>query len=351
MIKKLRSKRGFTLVEVMVAFVIFAIMAAMVSAILQQTLLAKQENTDLQAEIANQENVYYRSKQVKTGEYDASDRHTVTLDFVDKNGASIQTIPLDYSIGDPNPDDADNQITLNYIQGDLDYKTEPNAAPGNDKPSNSGDEGGSVHSRLISNIYGSSDISNISMYMVKAPDDESNGKNRYYVSLQVNASALMSDFYKSFAKINFDLPSGITVVGCGKITSKKTASTEKPYDFSLLTSPKAGYEVTTPTKGTFRIASTVHKDDGSGCILAPGFGEFGVYLDLSSPLDSYMNNDTANSVDLNKLFGYSDDLKTSNKNTSNYYVFKPYQGKTYDSEGNVLDENGIYPNVFAGSQK
>lgn len=351
MLKKLRSRRGFTIVEVMVAFVIFAIMAAMVSAILQQTMLAKQENTDLEDEIKNQENVYYRSKQVKNGEYDSSDQHTVTMDFVDKTGNSVVTIPLDYSIGDPNPDDADNQITLNYIQGDLNYSTEPNKA-NPENPGNTGEDGGSVHSRLNSYIYGSSDISSISMYMVKAPDSESSGKNRYYISLQVNASALMTDFYKSFAKINFDLPSGVSVVSCGKISSKKTASTEKPYEFSLLTSPKAGYEVTTPTRGTLRIASTVHKDDGSGCILSTSFGEFGIYVDLSKQLDaSYMNGDSANSVDLNKLFGYSDDAKTSNKNSNNYYVFTPYVGKTYDSKGNVIDENGTFPNVFAGSQK
>ena len=54
MLKKLRSRRGFTIVEVMVAFVIFAIMAGMVGTILSTTMRAKQENIDVEVEIADQ---------------------------------------------------------------------------------------------------------------------------------------------------------------------------------------------------------------------------------------------------------------------------------------------------------
>lgn len=349
MLKKFRSKRGFTIVEVMVAFVIFAIMAAMVSTILQQTLLAKQDNTDLEEEITVQENTYYRSKQVKNGEYDSSDNHSMTLDFVDKTGASVSTIPLNFSIGDPNAEDADNEITLNYIQGDLDYSVKPKSDP---KPSNpTGENGGSVQSRLSSSIYGSSDISYISLYMVKAPEERSDGKNRYFVAMQTGASAYLSDFYKSYAVINITFPSGISVLGTGKVSAKKTASTDNPYEFNALTSAKAGYEVTIPNKNTIRVASTIHADDSAGSIMDPSFGEFGFYVDLSTTLDSYKNNDAGDTYDLNKLFGYSDDAKTSNKNEYNYYEFTPYVGKTYDSNGKVVEENGTYPNVFAGSQK
>lgn len=345
MLKKFRSKRGFTIVEVMVAFVIFAIMAAMVSAILQQTLLAKQENTDLENEITAQQNAYYRSKQVKNGEYDSSDNHSLTMQFVDSTGASVSTIPLDYSIGDPNADDAENKISLDYIQGNLDYSVKPVAPPSPQNPD--GKDGGSVQNRLNSNIYGSSDIASILMYMVKAPESESNGNNRYYIAMQVLASDKMADFYKSYAKINVKFPSGVSVLNCGKIHSRKTAS---GYAFDNL-GATTGYEVTTPNSSTLRIASTIHKDDGSGSILDATFGNFGIYVDLSTSLDSYKNNDAEDTYDLNKIFGYSDDEKTSNKTASNYYVFKPYVGKTYDSDGKVVDEKGTYPNVFAGSQK
>ena len=48
--KKILSKRGFSIVEVLVAFVIFAIMAGMVSVIVAQTSFARQQNTDIQEE-------------------------------------------------------------------------------------------------------------------------------------------------------------------------------------------------------------------------------------------------------------------------------------------------------------
>ena len=332
----------------MVAFVIFAIMAAMVSTILQQTLLAKQENTDLENEIAVQQNNYYRSKQLKDGEYDSSDKHSMSMEFVDKTGAPVSTIPLDFSIGDPNADGADNKISLNYIQGNVTYAPKAPTKPDNTTP---GADGGSVHSRLTSTIYGSSDISYVSLYMIKAPADRSDGKNRYFIAMQAGASAYISDFYKSYAKINITFPSGIKVLGTGKISAKKTASTDNPFEFNAGTSPKAGFEVTMPTDSSIRIASTIHKDDSAGSILDVDFGEFGFYVDLSSTLDSYKNNDAGDTYDLNKMFGYSDDAKTSNKNSYNYYVFKPYVGKTYDSKGNVVEEKGTYPNVFAGSQK
>ncbi len=348
MLRRFRSKRGFTLVEVMVAFVIFAIMAAMVSAILQQTLLAKQENTDLESEITAQENAYYRSKQVKNGEYDSSDNHSMSMEFKDKTGADVSTIPFNYSIGDPNADDAGNTIALEYIQGDLDYSIRNVTDPQPDDP---GSNGGSVHSRMNSSIYGSSDISTISMYMVKAPADRSDGKNRYYIAIQASASAYIADFYKSFAKLNFSFPSDISVTGCGKVLVEKTASSDVPFNFPDRPGEKVGFEVTRPNGNTIRLASTIHKDDSAGCMLDPSFGYMGIYVDLSSPLDSYKNNDTADSYDLNKLFGFSDDSKTSNKNENNYYVFKPYVGKTYDSSGKVIEENGTYPNVYAGSPK
>ena len=67
MLKKLRSRRGFTIVEVMVAFVIFAIMAGMVGTILSTTMRAKQENIDVEEEIAAQ-------KQVRNGRGASADQ-------------------------------------------------------------------------------------------------------------------------------------------------------------------------------------------------------------------------------------------------------------------------------------
>ena len=52
MFKKILSRRGFTIVEVLVAFVIFSIMAAMIAMILNTTMRTRQGNIDLENEIA-----------------------------------------------------------------------------------------------------------------------------------------------------------------------------------------------------------------------------------------------------------------------------------------------------------
>ena len=66
MLKKFLSRRGFTIVEVLVAFVIFSIMAAMIAMILNTTVRTKQENIVLEDEISSQKEKYYLDTQGMT---------------------------------------------------------------------------------------------------------------------------------------------------------------------------------------------------------------------------------------------------------------------------------------------
>lgn len=107
MLKKLRSRRGFTIVEVMVAFVIFAIMAGMVGTILSTTMRAKQENIDVEEEIAAQKQAYYQKQQpMSKDDYtsksaDASNyTGTVSLDFQKASG-SAGNVSVQYVAADP----------------------------------------------------------------------------------------------------------------------------------------------------------------------------------------------------------------------------------------------------------
>lgn len=353
MLKKLKSKRGFTIVEVMVAFVIFAIMAAMVSTILQHTMMAKQSNTDLENEIANQEQVYYQKKQDAKGKYKADDSHNLALAFKDKNNADTADLSIDYSLGDPNAEAGvtDNDIALNYIAANISYdkKTE--------QPNTSTDpKEGSVHSRLNSAIYGSNGIDSVKLYMIKAPEEESDGKNRYYIGMQLTAKAGASgqatpEYIRSFAQVRLVFPAGNKIDKCGIIYAKKGTS-DNSFTFQK-GMDVYGYEAIKTAATTVRIASTTLNITGANSLLQSDTDNpiAGIYVDLSAPLSDYYLNEKG-SYDFNKLFGYSDDAKTSNATSDGVaYIFNPYVGKVYDSNGKVIEEKGTYPNIFAGSQK
>ncbi len=353
MLKKLRSKRGFTLVEIMVAFVIFAIMAAMVSVILQSTMRAKQENTDLEGEIAGQENVYYQRQQVKDGAYDSSDNHSLVMQFKGTDGSSYADIPLDYSLGDPNAPGAGNNISLEYIQANLDYTPRDTTNPGGDKNS---DSNGSVHNRIDSRIFGSSDLKKVILYMTKAETQPSVGY-RYYLAIKLEADATMPDIYKTFAQVKLKFNKN-TILACGKKNTMYTPSnTQNPISFN--DGSKSGYEVRIMSGDTLRIASTNHNVNAQYSLLEPGANYFGVYFDLKEEIPtSYETSD--GTYDLNQLFGYSVDYTGSQTNLSdtlNVYEFVPYFGKLYDANGDPLKNDdgsfktGTYPNIYAGFEK
>ena len=121
MLKKLRSRRGFTIVEVMVAFVIFAIMAGMVGTNLSTTMRAKQENIDVEEEIAAQKQAYYQKQHpMSKDDYtsksaDASNyTGTVSLDFQKASG-SAGNVSVQYVAADPTG--TDDSLELEYYIG------------------------------------------------------------------------------------------------------------------------------------------------------------------------------------------------------------------------------------------
>lgn len=139
MLKRLYSKRsGFTLVEIIVAVAIFAIMATAIASILQMSLTQRQKNTAYGKELANQENQLARVK--KDGnDYDTtltdSDKYgDYAMLFIDSAGTEYDT-KLAYAAMDADSNKSTEGI--NYFVSPVKYdgkaptiKTGSSGSPG-----------------------------------------------------------------------------------------------------------------------------------------------------------------------------------------------------------------------------
>lgn len=121
--KLLSKKNGFTLVEILVAFAIFAIMASMVMQIVQLAVRERSAITEFSKDIALQEENLVRQEKIK--EYDKTDTTlptgTLNFAFQNKDGDSSGSATLDYQMH--SADNGDNPYAgVNYFIGDVEYK-------------------------------------------------------------------------------------------------------------------------------------------------------------------------------------------------------------------------------------
>lgn len=320
--KKYLSKRGFTIVEVMVAFVIFAIMAGMVSVILSQTYRAKQENTDLEDEIQGQREAYYLKDQDK--EYNSADKEgTLTFNF-----DGMSALNVGYDIGNPNAEGDDNQIALEYFIGDVDYKSITDGKKqNNDK---AGNNVGSVMSRLDSRIYGSTGINKISIKLEK--DNTYTGTGcRYCIWSMATYNGLEQQRW--FAQYRLIFPSKILDYGYVSVDSKENVT---GFSSRFLYNSKE-YEVYAPYSRTLRISSKQSSDESDPWVISGKYTRY--YVVLTSPLE-----DIDAGLDVNKIFGYSNSDQTSTKSESGSYEFTPYSETITEEGGTTSTAN--YPNIF-----
>ena len=318
MLKKFLSLRGFTIVEVLVAFVIFSIMAAMIAMILNTTVRTKQENIVLEDEIANQKEKYYLNTQDMT--YSSKDG-TIQLNF-DGGGQ----VDIDYSIGNPNKDTDDHYVELDYYIGDVDYNAMYN------NKGKDGDSGvGSVMERLDSRIYGTSGIEDI---YIKVKDlGAVDGGHRYEFDVLPVSSTLAGAQYEFHAQFKMLFPAKIVDYGYIHHIDKKPINKDEGYNYN--------FNLATPTSNVLCIGSRMSKDTSIFSDTDTAYKKLWVTLDSEIDIS-----------DLNKIFGTSGTDQTSNK-SGDVYHFTPYIEKVEEGKEGPHDDPGTikHVNIFGAFPK
>jgi len=317
--KKLLKKRGFTIVEVLVAFVIFAIMAGMVSMILAQVNVARQQNTDTAEEIQQQKETYYLKDPDLS--YDSS-KQKGKLEFNFDNSTNIE---IPYMLGDSNETD-ENVLALEYFVTQY-TKDAKGSTGGGDTPSDDPDNPGSVTSRLDTRIYGATDIKYVVILMKK--DESYTGSGyRYFIKSRSDFGGLAQQ--KAYAQYRLLFPSVIKDYGYiddyGTPRTIRTWRDANPYD----------YEVYSPYNRTLRVSNKITEDTLPLCT---GGTWVNYYVVLEKPLE-----DIDAGLDLQKIFGYSDSAKTV-RTSDGGYRFQPYAEDKYDKKGTFVKTVTHY-NVF-----
>lgn len=323
-VKKLLNKRGFTIVEVLVAFVIFAIMAAMVSVIIAGTNQAKRENIKLEEEIMKQQEKYYLNTQEM--KYDSSKKAgTLDFGFKGKDSSSLN-VEVGYNIADPNDPSDDNAIALEY------FITDGNYTNGKDDSKNT--TPGSVTSKLDTRVYGSNGIDRVTMKVTKDSSYSGTGY-RYFIKSMATYSGL--DQVKWFAQYRIIFPSKILDYG---YTDQKD---NPPKIYSRFEYTGYQFEVYAPYSRTLRIST--RQDTTESKPIAIGAKYVYYYVVLEDELEK-----VDSSLDCNKIFGYSDTKQTSTKTASGCFEFTPYVEIQKD-ENTGVETTVRHINIFGAFPK
>lgn len=193
MLRRFYSKRsGFTLVEIIVAFAVFAIMASMIAQILELSVKARASNNQYALELARQEKILTVVEKDKDYYSDTDITGSYSLVFTDGS-----TIDMGYQVKAADPTLANQAEGLNYFLSNVDYS----CAPSVDGGISDSDLGGMTQaSRMDTRITGTAGIGGITIYEVykdeftyadDSPFKLAPGHTRYW--FEVAASSVDAD--------------------------------------------------------------------------------------------------------------------------------------------------------------
>lgn len=190
--KRLFSKKsGFTLVEIILAFAVFALMASMLVQVLNLTITQKTSNIKYEQYLQGQENTLYSKDKITTWDETVGKNGDLDLAFVDPDGNDLgMTLEYQWKAADGT---AGDPAGLNYFVGQLDYDGEKGnssytpgeGADGSESdPSQAG--GSSQMSRFDTRLTGTKGISSI--VLIATPTNAT--KDEYEIKITVNDSSV-----------------------------------------------------------------------------------------------------------------------------------------------------------------
>lgn len=321
MLNKIKKKHGFTLVEVLIAFVIFAIMAAMVSSIVQTTMRAKQRNLENDASIEAQRRAYYQKELPQSkDDYDSMTsasgayKGNVKLDFGAKGDIDVDFVAAD-------PTGTADPFELEYYVGeygnDLWKKTSTNDNAG-------GDGSGSVLNDFNCGIYGSAGFDSVQVGVQKRNDMT----NSYLIYVSPKGK---SNDLNAFMKLELTFPSEVKNFKAWGANGQEngTAAADITRNRNL---------------NTIRISG-----DGSGNAIINRSIQMPVcWVELAEPLTSEQLGD------LNKLFGTSGSATVETEIVTQQFDSYPTDESTFKSYKFVPfvdSKNEEHINIYAATEK
>lgn len=334
MLRRLGKRKGFTLIEVLVAFVIFAIMAGMVGTILQTTMRVKQENTDNEENIELQKQEYYQkhmpaSKDTYKSLSSDANAHqgNVDLNFYTPSGSS-KDLSVKYVAAEVNSEA--EVFELEYYVGQ-----EGNEAwKDNDDDDDIDDDGGSgsVLRGLDAGIYGSAGIETVTV----AVEPRNSEPNRYYVYVNVAAGDNAQDELANFSQIRIKFP--YTILKYGYVNSIGTDNNDgTKYNCAADLAISGDLQ-------TIRISGNGMDGDLGKSIFNLSSQKAVCWIELSSPLSSEQLSDVT------KIFGDSGENSVYKDTASSVTTGHTLNRVKFNHYKSAQNEGKEYVNVFAAEE-
>ncbi|MDE6729000.1 MAG: prepilin-type N-terminal cleavage/methylation domain-containing protein [Oscillospiraceae bacterium] len=298
--KRLFSKKsGFTLVEIIIAFAIFAIMASMIIQVLHLTIRRKEQNHKYEQTIASQEQMLIAKGKTLVYDSSAAADGTLSLQLKDKDG---QNMPMDLNYQLRSSDGTVNDKNgLNYIVGNMTYDEangEITYTPSEDH-NNSGSDpndigGGSQMDRFDTRITATRGITSIKIaWVYNSANDE------YTVTVTVDDSNV-ADVLKSHSQVTLNFGEG--VAGGKLVEVKEVNGGSKSQDSLKVAKPCGKYGVNincnnssngfanNPVIFTVKLKEKVNNldfgDNTNGGIFTPYKGNANIYGAYEKPTTS-----------------------------------------------------------------